>query len=76
MWRTSRRAGTLALLAGSVTLVATGCVEHALRQSRIPFDYGGPPKPPPLERTEGAIWPGETHSGSFLFYDEKARGVV
>jgi len=55
---------------------ALGCVEVALRESFEPFDYepvpvdGGPPS-----RTQGAVWPGRTPSGSFLFFDQKARSV-
>jgi flagellar L-ring protein precursor FlgH len=61
-----------ALLAG---LAATGCVENAVVQQRVPFEYGPLPAPEPPGPTEGAIWPGDTRGGSFLFFDAKARGI-
>lgn len=33
------------------------------------------PTTPPAPLSEGAIWPGDSPSGSFLFFDQKARGV-
>lgn len=56
-------------------LTQSACVEHALRESRKPFDYGRAELPAPPGPGPGAIWPGETPSGSFLFYDSKARGL-
>lgn len=61
----------LALLAA----LATGCVENAIVQQRVPFEYGPLPAPEPPGPTEGAIWPGDTRGGSFLFFDAKARGI-
>lgn len=56
-------------------LAATGCVEVALREARVPADYSPILAPAPPEPTPGAIWRGQRSSGSFLFYDRKARGV-
>jgi flagellar L-ring protein precursor FlgH len=58
-----------------LVVLATGCVEHAIHEAQIPFEYSALPEPPTAPRSEGAIWPGDTPSGSFLFFDEKARGV-
>ena len=66
-----RRAAVATLLAG----LATGCVENAIMQQRVPFDYGALPAPEPPGPTEGAIWPGDTRGGSFLFFDAKARAI-
>lgn len=73
MWSSRCRitACALALLG----LGAAGCVEAAYRQSRVPYDYQLPERPPSSSASEGAIWPGETPSGSFLFFDHKARGI-
>ena len=46
-----------------------------MREVWIPPDYGAVPVPPAPDPTAGAIWTGETASGSFLFFDRKARGV-
>ena len=54
---------------------ASGCVEHAIRDAMDPHRYPIPAPSPPPEAAPGAIWRGETHSGSFLSYDRKARGV-
>lgn len=51
-----------------------GCVEHALQEMHKPMPAIPPPVPSEPE-TEGAIWPGSTPSGSFLFFDQKARGL-
>lgn len=56
-------------------VLGSGCVEHAIHEAQIPFEYGALPQSPAEPRAEGAIWPGDTPSGSFLFFDEKARGV-
>jgi flagellar L-ring protein precursor FlgH len=66
-----RRAAVATVLAG----LATGCVENAIMQQRVPFDYGALPAPEPPGPTEGAIWPGDTRGGSFLFFDAKARAI-
>ncbi len=72
MWRSdATRAAALVLLAA----LATGCVETAAFQAQQPFDYAAVPKPPLPEPSEGAIWQGDFPSGSFLFFDSKARGV-
>ncbi len=62
-------------LAGVLLLGATGCVENAIIQQRVPFEYGALPAPEPPGPTEGAIWPGDTRGGSFLFFDAKARAI-
>ena len=67
------RLGTLLLVL--LASLATGCVEVALREARVPADYAPLLLPPPPEPTPGAIWRGERNSGSFLFYDRKAPGV-
>jgi flagellar L-ring protein precursor FlgH len=50
-------------------------VEHALHEKLSPTRYSLPAPPPPPTPTDGAIWRGDTASGSFLFFDRKARGV-
>ncbi len=70
--RLARRGGAALALA---CLLLAGCVERALMESMVPFDYEPYPDSEPPEPTEGAIWPGATPSGSFLFFDSKARGV-
>lgn len=74
MVRSMSRFSTGCLLV-ALTLVQSACVENALRESRKPFDYGRAELPKPPGPGPGAIWPGETPSGSFLYYDSKARGV-
>ena len=61
-----------ALLGGALM---TGCVESALIERSIPSDYGAWREPAPAVASEGAIWPGQTAGGSFLYFDRKARGV-
>ncbi len=56
-------------------LANVGCVEHALREGREPMDYGPHETEPQNDAADGAIWAGTTPSGSFLFFDQKARGV-
>lgn len=68
-----RARSALALAFGAILL--PGCVEHGLHQYMTPFDYAPIEAPPPEPPAEGAIWPGDTPSGSFLFFDQKARGV-
>ncbi len=69
---TSRAAGSaLLVLLGC----ASGCVEHALREGRTAMDYGDYSDREAQMPTEGAIWAGRSPSGSFLFFDQKARGV-
>ena len=79
--RRRRAAAPLAPVA-SVALLAiavvgsAGCVEISLREAGEDFDYTPPPPPvAAAPRTEGAIWGGQSASGSFLFFDQKARGV-
>lgn len=53
----------------------TACVETSIREGREPMDYEAvetPPGPPP---TAGSIWSGASPSGSFMFFDEKARTI-
>ena len=64
----------LAVLALCAGLLATGCVENALFEKNRPGDYDAVPQDPPPEPEPGAIWRGDTASGSFLFFDRKARG--
>lgn len=56
-------------------VATTGCVENAMMQQRVPFQYAALPAPEPPGPSEGAIWPGDTHGGSFLFFDSKARAI-
>jgi len=70
--RGRRAAATLASLLPS--LLAAGCVEVSLREAR-PLDYAPVPQPERPPPTEGAIWRGGSSSGSFLFFDQKARSV-
>ncbi len=66
------------LLAVAVSLgaiCATGCVEHALVETLRPTEYPIPVETPPPAPSDGAIWRGGSASGSFLYYDRKARGV-
>lgn len=63
--------GTLLL----VVSLATACVENSIREGREPMDYEAvetAPKEPP---SPGSVWAGSTQSASFMFFDEKARGV-
>lgn len=67
-----RRVAPIAVLLGTLGLTSLACVETSMREGREPMDYGAV-EPRPLARaTEGSIWRGNTQSGSFLFYDEKA----
>jgi flagellar L-ring protein precursor FlgH len=68
-------AGPRLLASVALATIATGCVENAIMQQRVPFDYGALPAPEPPGPTEGAIWPGDTRGGSFLFFDAKARSI-
>ena len=68
----------LRLLASAMLLLAAlsfGCVEHALFASNRPGDYEADPLPEQPEPEPGAIYRGDTASGSFLFFDRKARGT-
>ncbi|MGH0033739.1 MAG: flagellar basal body L-ring protein FlgH [Myxococcota bacterium] len=63
------------LVAGAALLFSTGCIETGIQEALKPFDYeamdvpqGRPPEP-------GSIWLGDAPSGSFLFFDQKARGA-
>lgn len=64
-------------LVASVLLAATcatGCVEHALIESTRPTEFvEREPEAPPAPN-EGSVWRGTTASGSFLYFDRKARG--
>jgi flagellar L-ring protein precursor FlgH len=74
MWSIDgRRARILATTL--LAFLATGCIEYSLREAIRPTKHELAPIPPPAPPTEGAIWRGVTHSGSFLSYDRKARGV-
>ncbi|MFQ5417164.1 MAG: flagellar basal body L-ring protein FlgH, partial [Myxococcota bacterium] len=50
-------------------------MQHAIREKFSPPDYGPLAVSAPAPPAEGSIWPGQTPSGSFLFFDQKARGV-
>ena len=63
------------LLLGLWLLGSTGCVEHALMEAFDPTDYPIPEATSPPPSQDGAIWRGDTASGSFLYFDRKARGV-
>jgi flagellar L-ring protein precursor FlgH len=63
------------LAALGVAWLATGCVEHALLESFDPTEYPRVVPAPAPPASEGAIWRGGTASGSFLYYDRKARGA-
>ncbi len=52
---------------------ALGCVEHGLQQWVTPFDYAPIPVPESPPPVDGAVWRGDSFSGSFLFFDQKAR---
>ncbi len=64
-----------ALLLGLLVALCGGCVENGLRQAKTPFDYAPLPQPELPPPAAGAIWRGDSPSGSFLFFDQKARGV-
>jgi flagellar L-ring protein FlgH len=53
----------------------TGCIEHALREAVRPTEYAQPPRVAMAPASPGAIWPGDTGAGSFLYFDRKARGL-
>lgn len=59
----------------SLLLAGTGCVETALLERSVPPDYGAWADEAAPRPVEGAIWPGSTAGGSFLYFDRKARGV-
>ena len=69
----SARAALAFVIAGA--LAGTGCVEHAYLEKNHPGDYEMEPGPKPPAPEAGAIWRGGTASGSFLFFDRKARGT-
>lgn len=77
MW-CSRRKGTRALVlltGGLLALPGLGCVERSLLGMPQPFEYEPLAVEPPPGAEQGSIWPGDYPSGSFLFFDRKARGV-
>jgi flagellar L-ring protein precursor FlgH len=74
MWGTERLWGPL-LLAAMLAAGSLSCVEHALVETLRPSSFEIPPPEEPAPPTDGAIWRGNTASGSFLFFDRKARGV-
>lgn len=73
--RRSRAGLSLALLATLAVSGLLACVENGLKQWVEPFDYEGVPIPEPPPPADGAIWRGDSFSGSFLFFDQKARGL-
>lgn len=64
-----------ALVLFAIAAGSAGCVEVALREADEPFDYTALPEPHAPGPADGTIWPGDYPSGSFLFFDRKARGV-
>ncbi|HVP29081.1 MAG TPA: flagellar basal body L-ring protein FlgH [Myxococcota bacterium] len=77
MWSSRRRGATLRSVARllPISVALTGCVEHALHERYRPPDYAPAPLPATPGPSEGAIYPGEAPSGSFLFFNRKARGI-
>jgi len=63
------------LILASALLTSSGCMTHAIREKRTPPDYGPLAQPSRGQAEEGSIWPGTAPSGSFLFFDQKARGI-
>ncbi len=51
------------------------CVEHALMETMKPTEHEIPVAAPPPPPEDGALWRGATASGSFLYFDRKARGA-
>ncbi len=74
MWAIERVSSGL-LLAALLACGPLACVEHAYNEKISPTRYGLPAPPPPAAPSDGAVWRGDTASGSFLFFDRKARGV-
>lgn len=76
MFRSERHrpGATLALWLVLALPLLGGCVEHSLTEMKKPMPAIPPPIPSEPE-TAGAIWPGRTPSGSFLFFDQKAHGL-
>lgn len=71
---------TLRRLSIAISLLATACVERGIQEWTTPYDYARPPVTDGVPSAmnahpDGAIWNGRTSSGSFLFFDEKARGA-
>lgn len=64
-------AGVLILL----SLFSLGCVENAIRQRKEAMDYEPIPVPEVEGGVGGSIFQGQTSSGSYLFFDSKARRV-
>lgn len=73
--RNELRRSSRLLLVGCLTLVVvqTGCVETALRERDEPMDYGPIAVPDAETASPGSIFQGSTSSGSYLFFDSKAR---
>ncbi len=64
-----------AVALGCLVGFSVSCAETALRETVLPTRYDIPPPPEPLPAENGAIWPGGTSGGSFLYFDRKARGL-
>ncbi len=64
-----------ALVVAVPLVLCTACVEHALLESISPTEHelDGPLEAAPP--AEGSVWRGTVHSGSFLYFDRKARGL-
>lgn len=73
MWISSRELTVVGLV--FLVLVGTGCVEHSLTEAMRLKKEPDVIALPPNEPLEGAVWRGGTASGSFLYYDRKARGL-
>ena len=71
------RLGWKALVCSVAAVSSLACVEQGLHDWTEPA-WEAPAadaRPaPPVQHTDGAIWDGSTASGSFLFFDQKARG--
>ncbi len=77
MWTTD--AIGRALLCATTLLFSTACVEQGLRdwtdtERRWEAPVADAAPALPVRHVDGAIWNGKTSSGSFFFFDQKARG--
>jgi flagellar L-ring protein precursor FlgH len=76
MSASDRLRGLARALALAALAVGQGaCSTHAIREKLTPPYYGPLGTPAPQQAEEGSIWPGRAPSGSFLFFDQKARGI-
>ncbi len=73
--RWSGRSQAVTLLLGVALLGAPGCIENGIKGAFTDFEYEAMGEPAVRRADPGSIWMGEAPSGSFLFFDRKARGV-